>query len=122
MLDIHNTQMREDPYYWRNKVLFWRSLNEVDNSQATWVEEVSNWEILINNYCQLKKCKVFYWSFDEKLNKQHYIGGLHPNFRDYLISIGAEDITKETNGQLIDNNFGEKGHLIQSEYFHTFLI
>jgi len=93
-----------------------------NRNNSKWIEEVNNWEILINNYCQLKKCKVFYWSFDEKLNKQHYIGGLHPNFRDYLISIGAEDITKETNGQLIDNNFGEKGHLIQSEYFHTFLI
>jgi hypothetical protein len=43
------------------------------------------------------------------------------NLREHLISIGAEDITTETNGLLNDEHFGEKGHFIQSEYFHTFL-
>jgi len=60
MLDIHNTQMREDPYYWRNKVLFWRSLNEVDNSQATWVEEVSKEKLKDHNQKQSALTKLWY--------------------------------------------------------------
>lgn len=99
------------------------TIDEISNNRENnkWIGEINAWEGLIENYCKLKGCKIFYWSFDKKLNKQHYIGGLHPDFREYLISIGAEDITKETNGLLTDKHFGEKGHFIQSEYFHIFL-
>ncbi len=99
------------------------SINEILNNRLNkkWIEEVNNWEILIKSYCDLKKCKVFYWSFDKNLNKENYIGGSHSDFREYLISIGAEDITKETNGLLKDDNFGERGHQIQSNYFLNYL-
>jgi hypothetical protein len=42
-----NTQIMEDPYYWRNKVMSWRAQNEVDNSDSknssnlTWKEVVA---------------------------------------------------------------------------------
>lgn len=103
------------------------SLNTIDDILGNrlnkiWVEEINNWEVLIKNYCELKKCKVFFWTFSNNLNKPHYIGGEHNDFREHLISIGAEDISTETGGKLIDNHFGEKGHFIQSEYFYTFLI
>jgi hypothetical protein len=99
------------------------TINEVSNNRSNKnsIEEISNWEILIDDYCKLKECKVLYWSFDKRLNKPNYIGGEHISLRDHLISIGAEDITMETNGLLNDDHFGEKGHFIQSEYFSTFL-
>jgi len=100
------------------------TIDEISNNRNNnkWIEEINAWEVLIKGYCQLKGCKVLFWSFDEKLNKPSYIGGEHKNLRDYLISIGAEDIFAETNSLLNDKHFGEKGHFIQSEYFHTFLI
>ena len=100
------------------------TIDEVSNNRVNdkWIEEVSAWEELIKDYCKLKGCKVLFWSFDKRLNKPHYIGGEYNDLRDYLISKGAEDITTETKGLLNDNHFGEKGHFIQSEYFHTFLI
>jgi hypothetical protein len=99
------------------------TINEISSNRTNknWLEEVTNWEILIDDYCKLKECKNLYWSFDKRLNKPNYIGGEHHNLRDYLISIGAEDITAETKGTINDSHFGEKGHFIQSEYFHTFL-
>ena len=99
------------------------SINEISNNRVNnkWLEEIDNWERFIIEYCKLKGCKVLFWSFDKRLTKPHYIGGEHNDLRAYLISIGAEDITKETNGLLHDDHFGEKGQLIQSEYFNIFL-
>jgi hypothetical protein len=99
------------------------TIEEVLKNRANtkWIEEIDSWEILIKNFCELKKCKLYFWTFCNKLNKPHYIGGSYNNLREHLISIGAEDITTETNGLINDEHFGEKGHFIQSEYFHTFL-
>lgn len=80
-----------------------------------WCNEIINWEILINLLSKHIGFKVFYWSFDETINKPHYIST--KDFRNYLISIGAEDFTLETNGVLNDDNFGEKGQIVQFEYF-----
>jgi hypothetical protein len=95
------------------------TINEISSNRTNknWIEEVANWEMLIDDYCKLKECKNLYWSFDKRLNKPNYIGGEHSNLRDYLLSIGAEDITMETNGLLKDDHFGEKGQLIQYQYF-----
>jgi hypothetical protein len=92
-----------------------------NRTNTRWIEEIESWETLIKNYCELKKCKLRFWTFSSNLNKPYYIGGQYNNFREHLISIGAEDITIETNGKLIDDHLGEKGHFIQSEFFHTFL-
>jgi len=99
------------------------SINEIlkNRRDDKWCEEVGSWEVLINEYCKLKKCFVFYWTFDQQLNKPYYVGGLHLDFREYLISIGAEDITMETKGKLTDGHFGENGHKIQAQYFLDFL-
>lgn len=108
------------------KVLNGVSLNTINEiitnrTNKKWEEEICNWEILMKTYCEMKKCKLHFWTFCNKLNKSEYIGGSHNNFREHLMSMGAEDITMETNGLLNDEHFGEKGHFIQSEYFHTFL-
>lgn len=93
-------------------------LNNRTNTQ--WINEVYNWEVIINLLSKLIGFKLIYWTFDKKLNKPHYLST--NNFREDLVSIGAEDITTETGGKLIDIHFGEKGQFIQSEYFYKFLI
>jgi hypothetical protein len=80
-----------------------------------WINEVYNWETIINLLSKYIGFKVIYWTFDIELNKPYYIST--DDFRKDLIKCGAEDITLESNGKLIDNNFGEKGHLVQFEYF-----
>lgn len=88
-------------------------LNNRSNSE--WVNEVYNWESVINLLSKLIGFKLIYWTFDTNLNKSYYIST--DNFREMLISNGAEDFTMETNGVLVDTNFGEKGHYVQFEYF-----
>ncbi len=80
-----------------------------------WCNEITNWEIIINLLSKYIGFRVLYWTFDESINKPHYIS--IKNFREYLISNGAEDFTMESGGILKDDNFGEKGHLVQFEYF-----
>jgi len=93
-------------------------LNNRTNTQ--WINEVYNWEVIINLLSKLIGFKLIYWTFDKKLNKPHYLST--NNFREDLIRLGAEDITTETGGKLIDSHFGEKGQFIQSDYFYKFLI
>jgi hypothetical protein len=80
-----------------------------------WNEEIYKWEQLINKLSELIGFKIVYWTFDKILNKPHYLSTT--NFREDLIKLGAQDITCETDGVLVDDNFGERGHLIQFEYF-----
>lgn len=88
-------------------------LNNRTNTE--WLCEVYNWETIINLLSKLIEFKIIYWTFDTNLNKSYYAST--NNFRQDLIKQGAEDITLETNGKLIDDNFGEKGHLFQFKYF-----
>ena len=90
-----------------------------NRNQNDWLDEVYSWENLIYYISNIVGFKAYFWSFDSRLNKKNYIGGKFENFREYLISIGAEDITIETSQILIDSHFGEKGHVIQSEYFYN---
>ncbi len=80
-----------------------------------WINEVYNWETIINLLSNYIGFKMFYWTFDSSLNRSYYIST--NTFRNDLIIKGAEDITFETNGKLVDDNFAEKGHLVQFEYF-----
>lgn len=80
-----------------------------------WNEEIYKWEEVINKLSELIDFKIIYWTFDETLNKPYYLST--QNFREDLIKIGAKDITLETDGLLVDDNFGETGHLIQFKYF-----
>ncbi len=88
-------------------------LNNRKNTE--WVNEVYNWETNINLLAKLIGFKILYWTFDSTLNRTHYIST--NDFRTDLIKRGAKDITWETNGKLRDDNFGEKGQLVQFEYF-----
>ncbi len=86
-----------------------------NRQNSEWLNEVYGWENVINKLSELIGFKIRYWTFDTTLNKPYYIST--SDFRNDLIKRGAEDITWETNGKLIDDNFGEKGHYIQFRYF-----
>ncbi len=86
-----------------------------NRTNTEWVNEIYNWENLINLLSKYIGFKIVYWTFDISLNKSYYIST--NNFRTDLLEMGAEDITLETNEILVDENFGEKGHLIQFQYF-----
>lgn len=88
-------------------------LNNRKNTQ--WINEIYNWEMIINLLSNYVGFKIIYWTFDTSLNRPYYIST--NDFRNDLIKKGAEDITWETNRKLIDDNFGEKGHFIQFQYF-----
>jgi hypothetical protein len=92
-------------------------LNNRTNTQ--WTNEVYNWETIINLLSKLIGFKIVYWTFDSSLNKPHYLST--NDFREDLIKMGAEDFTMETNKILVDNNFGERGHLIQFQYFLNYI-
>jgi hypothetical protein len=86
-----------------------------NRENTEWINEVYSWEIIINLLSNYIGFKPIYWTFDKVLNKSYYIST--DDFRNDLIKMGAEDITSETNGELIDDNFGEKGQLVQFDYF-----
>jgi hypothetical protein len=95
------------------------TIDELHNNRTneTWYSELFNWENLINLLAKTIGFKIYYWTFDIKIHKPYYIGGDVLNLYEHLKTIGAETITVETNNQLIDNQFGEKGQQIQYEYF-----
>lgn len=86
-----------------------------------WKEEVYDWENLINLLSKLIGFKILYWTFDNDLQRPHYISGKFDDFRKHLVNLGAEDITAETKGFLTDENFGEIGQAIQSDYFLNYI-
>jgi hypothetical protein len=86
-----------------------------NRKHSYWNTEIYNWESTINLLSKLIGFKLLYWTFDTTLNKSYYVSTT--NFREDLIKMGAEDITFETNGDLVDDNFGEIGHMIQFKYF-----
>ncbi len=98
------------------------SLEQVTNNRTLdpWKNEIYNWEQHIEQLSKIIGFKVFFWTFDDNLQKPHYIST--NNFREHLIKLGAEDITTETKGVLVDDHFGEIGHIVQSEYFFNYII
>lgn len=95
------------------------SLDEYCNNRKLegWSSEIYNWENSINYLSQLIGFKIYFWTFHDEQQKSHYISNM-VNFKNYLIKSGAEDITTETKGVLVDQDFGEMGHIILSEYFY----
>ena len=95
-------------------------INVVDSilsnrNNSHWLDEICGWETIVNLLSKHIGFNVVYWTFDPSIYKSYYIST--NNFRNDLMALGAEDFTMETNGKLVDSNFGERGHIIQFEYF-----
>jgi hypothetical protein len=118
---------------------------------SLYIDEVYEKENLILEYSKSKKFKVFFWSADidiinnlpsKKLNDRKYI--LHKEIDELPLNIvgehihiarsemrrtifdvffkyGGVTISEETNGNVMDNHLGEKGHVVQFELFYKYL-
>jgi|LauGreSBDMM110SN_4_FD.fasta_scaffold66334_1 hypothetical protein len=66
MTYIDNSQKMEDPYYWRNKVMFWRAVNEAysrdseNSSDLTWAKVVGKEKIQDQGQNQSALSKLWY--------------------------------------------------------------
>jgi hypothetical protein len=83
----------------------------VNRMNSKWAEEVYSWEKSIKKICELIGIKFIIWSFD-------YTFPEHYGFLDELKRLGAETITEETNGVVLDLHFGEMGHIVQCQYLY----
>ena len=111
-----------------------------------YVDEIYNYEKIIDNLCKNVGCDVYYWSTDHKiintlpneiLNQKKYICNQYAgNFEvnkdspngNYYFTIfreiykrGGKTIEQETNDEIPDTHLGESGHRIQSEMFYEYL-
>ncbi len=66
MTHVDDSQKMKDPYYWRNKVMFWRSLNEAysrdseNSSDLTWAEVVGKEKLQDQDQNQSAISKLWY--------------------------------------------------------------
>jgi hypothetical protein len=86
----------------------------VNRDNQLWIDEVYNWMKLINHLSKLVKFKLYYWSFFVEFPEYYII--------NELLNLGAKYISHETNGEVGDNHFGEKGHQVQAEYFKNIIL
>lgn len=98
-----------------------KNILENRNQTDIWKDEIHNWENMINLLSRSIGFKILYWTFDKNLQRNYYMSGNFEDFREHLIDLGASDITEETNGSLIDDNFGETGQMVQSSYFFDYI-
>ena len=80
-----------------------------NRAHEKWLEEIQSWEKAIRRLCNNSKVQLVFWSFDPNIYKDSL------NFD--LVQLGAETITTETGGKVHDMHYGEKGHIVQYEYF-----
>lgn len=82
----------------------------VNRFNYMWVDEVYDWMSVIDSLSNKIDFKVIYWSFYGVFPKLYIL--------DKLLDLGAETISEETKGLVTDKfHLGEKGHIIQYEYF-----
>jgi hypothetical protein len=109
------------------------TLNEimVNRSSPLYINDIRNYEKLLDRFADKSKIKIYYWSFDSNVinnkTEQNKNFILHSKLKDnnslidYIFECGGEDITMETNSEISDHHLGEKGHKIQSELFYDYI-
>lgn len=86
----------------------------VNRTNKKWADEIRNWMLLINRFSEMGNFKVINWTF---FNDIYEIDILN-----YLLDSGGEYITHETNGLIINEHMGEKGHIRQCEHFKSLIL
>lgn len=109
------------------------TLNEiiVNRSSPLYVNDIRNYEKLLDIFAKEYNIKIYYWSFDKCVinNKtqqnENFI--FHSKLKDnnsildYILECGGDTITIETNLEIDDHHLGENGHKIQSELFYNYI-
>ena len=103
-----------------------------------YIQEIYNYEKIIDELSFNKKFKVYYWSAAEnniitnipteklrEIKKYILSDEIHPdnnNLRQIITKKGGLTIKEETNGFVNDIHLGESGHKIQSELFYKHIM
>jgi hypothetical protein len=103
----------------------------INRTNSLYIQNVYDYEKIIDLYCECKKIDVYYWSGDkeiiyrqpkELLNNSKYLSN---NFIredeipfDEVFRRGGELIVTETKGLIQDHHMGESGHRIMAELFY----
>jgi hypothetical protein len=87
------------------------TINEItiNRSDNYWTNEIYSWEIVIKRLSMLIGFKLHIWSFFDQFPEY--------NIFPTLLNSGATRIFEETNNEIKDAHFGEKGHQVQFEHF-----
>jgi hypothetical protein len=107
----------------------------INRSHKPYINDVYDYEKIIDLYSECKNYKTYYWSGDkeiiykqpkELLVNSKYIA--HEFIRNdneipfnEVFRRGGELIIQETNGQIKDHHMGESGHRIMAELFYECL-
>ena len=119
--------------YDNEKFISESTLNEilVNRSNELYIDDIRNYEKLLDLFANKSQIKIYYWSFDgcvinnKTQQNKNFIS--HSELKDdnslmdYIFECGGEDITMETNSEIDDHHLGEKGHKIQSELFYDYI-
>jgi hypothetical protein len=103
----------------------------VNRSSPLYINDIRNYEKLLDLFANKSQIKIYYWSFDsnvinnktEENNNFILYSQLKDNnsLKDYIFECGGDDITMETNSEINDHHLGENGHKIQSELFYDYI-
>lgn len=109
-----------------------------NRTHSLYVDEIYNYEKMIDELSFNKKFKVYYWSSAEnkiitdipteklrQIKKYILSDQIHldnNNLRQIISKKGGLTIIEETNGSVIDYHLGESGHKVQSELFYNHVI
>jgi hypothetical protein len=115
-----------------------------NKSSILYIDEIYNYEKIIDSLSNAVGFNVFYWSGDsnviytlpkEKLYQKKYIindliiENNNPNvfkvggvFFDTIKKYGGLTVKEETNGDCTDTHLGESGHRVQFELFYNYII
>ena len=109
-----------------------------------YLDEINDYEILIDKLSSLIGFEVYYWSSipeliytlpnDKKLTRKyilsdivlfegnHVLNGIGGPFFKMIKNYGGKTIFEETDGFVPDNHLGASGHRVQSELFYEYII
>jgi hypothetical protein len=109
-----------------------------NRTHPLYIEEIYNYEKIVDELSFNKKFKVYYWSSAEnkiitdipteklrQIKKYILSDQIHlynNNLRQIITKKGGLTITEETNGFIDDHHLGESGHKVQSELFYKHII
>jgi hypothetical protein len=107
----------------------------VNRSNSIYIEDILNYEKIINKISKYIGFKVYYWCADFKIS--HTLQNKTNKMTDYLCNenIGKNEtifseifrrnglrIKEETNDIINDIHMGESGHRVQAELFYDYII
>jgi hypothetical protein len=109
-----------------------------NRTHPLYIEEIYNYEKIIDELSFNKKFKVYYWSAAEnkiindipteklrQIKKYILSDQIHldnNNLRQIITKKGGLTIIEETNGSINDHHLGESGHKVQAELFYKHII